>query len=183
MTSDYASSGGTQSITLLSREVIRCPQCGYEGLEISIYLYNAPCIGNTIIEAGRCPFCGLLYRDIYVAEYGERRRFEVKVTRGSDDYLLIKSSSATVVIPELGVEIAPGPAALGYITTARGILEKVLEVLSIACTETTEECQRRMEDVRKALEGEFEYTLIVDDPLGRSLVVKLGERGCETRSR
>jgi zinc finger protein len=180
---DYASAGGARSVTLLGREVTRCPQCGYEKLEISIYLYNAPYFGNTIIETGRCPSCGFLYRDIYVAEYGERKRFEVRVTRGSDDYLLIKSSSATVIIPELGVEITPGPAALGYITTARGILEKVLEVLSIACTEVTEECQRRMEDVRRALEGGLEFTLIVDDPLGRSLVVKLGKGGGETQNR
>jgi len=172
----------TSSTVVLGREVIRCPSCGYEGLEVSLYLYNAPHFGNVVMEVGRCPSCGFLYRDVYVAEYGERKRFEVRVSKELGDYLLIKSSSATVVIPELGIEITPGPAALGYITTARGILERVLEVLSLVCTEAIEECQRRVEDVRKALEGELEFTLIVDDPLGRSSVVRLGEERGKARS-
>ncbi len=164
------------STTLLGKEIIRCPQCGYGNLEVSIYMHNVPYFGNVIMEVGRCPSCGFLYRDIYVAEYGESRRFEVRVSKEFGNYLLIKSSSATVIIPELGIEITPGPAALGYITTARGILERVLEVLSLVCAEASEECKSKMEEVRKALEGELEFTLIVDDPLGKSLVVQLRER-------
>lgn len=180
---DHADYGEiTSTTTVLGREVIRCPSCGHEKLEVSIHLYNAPYFGNIIMEVGRCPSCGFLYRDVYVAEYGERKRFEVKVSREFGDYLLIKSSSATVVIPELGIEITPGPAALGYITTARGILERVLEVLSLVCTESVEECQRKMEDVKKALEGELEFTLIIDDPLGRSSVVRLGEERGKAQS-
>jgi|GEM_PF-282639 len=170
------------STTSLGREVIKCPQCGYRELEVSMHMHNVPYFGNVVMEVGRCPSCGFLYRDIYVAEYGERKRFEVKVSREFGDYLLIKSSSATVIIPELGIEITPGPAALGYITTARGILERVLEVLLLVCTEASEECKSKLEEVKKALEGELEFTLIVDDPLGKSLVVQLGEHN-KARSR
>jgi len=162
--------------TLLGKEVIRCPQCGYGNLEVSMYMHNVPYFGNIIMEVGRCPSCKFLYRDIYIAEYGESKRFEVRVSKEFGDYLLIKSSSATVIIPELGIEITPGPAALGYITTARGILERVLEVLSLVCTEANEECKSKMEKIREALEGELEFTLIVDDPLGKSLVVRLEEQ-------
>ena len=158
---------------LLGVEKVRCPTCGDPNLGISIHLVEVKFFGNVVIESGRCPTCGFLYRDVYLADYGEPKRYEVKVTKDSGDYLLVKSSSATVIIPELGIEITPGPAAQGYITTARGVLERVAELLSGACNELGESCWERLKEVDRALRGELDYTLILEDPLGKSTVVRI----------
>lgn len=159
---------------LLGTEKVKCPSCGEYELTISMYAVETRFFGKVVIESGKCSKCGFLYRDVYLAEYGEPKKFEVKVLPGkAGDYLLIKSSSATVIIPELGIEITPGPAAQGYITTARGILENVYELLNRLCQEVDEECSKKLDEVSKAIEGEVGFTLIVEDPLGRSSVVKL----------
>lgn len=168
------SEGFPRLLEQLGSELVRCPACGDHRLKISIYLTEVRFFGKVVIEAGKCSSCGFTYRDVYVAEYGEPKRFEVEVPPGrAGDYLLIKSSTATVIIPELGVEITPGPAAQGYITTARGILENVRDLLNWLCQESDEECSKRLNEVSRALNGETGFTLIIEDPLGKSAVVKL----------
>ncbi len=156
----------------LFTETIRCPECGSNSLNVTAYLVNVKFFGEIVLESGECSSCGFRHGDVYLADYGEPVRFEVKVTKESGDYLLVKSSSATVIVPELGIEITPGPAAQGYITTARGVLERVAEVLSGICREDVR-CAKKLEDVDKALRGEIGFTLIVEDPLGRSAVVRV----------
>lgn len=159
---------------LLNTEKVKCPSCGEYELVISMYIVETKFFGKIVIESGKCAKCGFLHRDVYLAEYGEPKKIEIKVLPGrAGDYLLIKSSSASVIIPELGIEITPGPAAQGYITTARGILENVHELLTGLCQERDEKCNRKLNEVSKAIEGEIGFTLIVEDPLGRSSVVKL----------
>jgi zinc finger protein len=171
---DNSLGGSTTLPELIGTEKVRCPSCGDYELTVSMYVVETRFFGKVVIESGKCARCGFLYRDVYLAEYGEPRKFEVKVLSGSaGDYLLVKSSSATVIIPELGIEIAPGPAAQGYITTARGILENVYELLVGLCRERDGECSKKLDEVLKALEGEVGFTLILDDPLGRSAVIKL----------
>ncbi|MEM2006256.1 MAG: ZPR1 zinc finger domain-containing protein [Sulfolobales archaeon] len=165
--------GGQSSPRTLFEETVRCPMCGSHNLKITAYITYAEFFGKLVLEAGKCSSCGYTYRDVYLAEYGEPRRLEVKISGESSDYLLVKSSSATVIIPELGIEITPGPAAQGYITTARGILENVVDLLLGICQEGSEECQRKLEEVGRALKGEIDFTLVLEDPLGRSAIVKL----------
>ncbi|MCX8184790.1 MAG: ZPR1 zinc finger domain-containing protein [Sulfolobales archaeon] len=158
---------------IIYSDVIKCPQCGEYSLNVVAHLVDTKYFGSVIVESGKCLSCGFIYRDAYAAEYGEPKKIEVKVTREFGDYLVIKSSTATVIIPELGVEISPGPAAQGYITTARGILENVAEVLSAMCREGGEDCLKKLKEVDRALRGELDYTLVIEDPLGKSVVCKI----------
>ncbi|MEM1623366.1 MAG: ZPR1 zinc finger domain-containing protein [Sulfolobales archaeon] len=158
---------------VLFEETLKCPMCDSYSLKITAHITQVEFFGELILETGRCSNCGYVYRDVYLAEYGEPKRLQVRVSKESGDYLLVKSSSATVIIPELGIEITPGPAAQGYITTARGILENIVDLLSGMCQEGDEECRRKLEELSRALKGEIDFTLILEDPLGRSTIVKL----------
>ncbi len=164
---------GREAPRVLFEETVRCPGCGSQDMRVVAYLVKVRFFDEVVLEFGECPECGFVHRDVYLASYGEPARLEVRVTRESGDYLLVKSSSATVIVPELEIEITPGPAAQGYITTARGVLERVAEILSEVCRESDEGCAKKLEEVRRALRGETDFTLIVEDPLGRSAVVRL----------
>ena len=72
--------------------------------------------------------------------------------------LVAKSSTGTVKIPEIGLEVKPGPASQGYITTVEGILMRVNEVLGKKTTK-----------VNDLLEGK-QFTLIIYDPIGNSAI-------------
>ncbi len=154
----------------------RCPACGARELEITDYLYDAPLVGLLLLSSGTCSSCGYRYSDVRMAEGGEPERLEVRVERPSDlNILVIKSSTASLELPELGVKITPGPASQGIITTVEGILHRVLEVLDVLCSDPSadmEECRRRRGELEKALQGARPFTLVITDPDGASKVVR-----------
>lgn len=78
-----------------------------------------------------------------------------------------------MILPELGIDIKPGPASQGYITTIEGVLHRVKEVLESVCTYeevNKEACEKRLEEVEEAIDGKKSFRLIMLDPEGVSAV-------------
>ena len=152
---------------------IRCPVCGNE-MTIEDYIYTVPRLGKIVISSGRCPRCGYKYSDVRLAEAGEPRKIIYRVESPEDlNALVVRSSSAAVLVPELGLEMLPGPASEGFITTVEGVLERFLEALEAACSAPDadrEACRRAREMIEKAKRGEEKFTLVIVDPEGVSAV-------------
>jgi len=157
-------------LRFLGEELVKCLNCGALSFSVKFYVYEAPLVGNVLIEHGYCTSCSFRKSDVMVIDSGEPKLIRAYVKSENDlKAIVVKSASASIVIPELGVEIAPGVAAYGYITTIEGILERVIDVIPSDCFEDRE-CSGRVEEIRKAMRGEREFTLIIKDPLGRSAV-------------
>ncbi|RLG00247.1 MAG: hypothetical protein DRN49_03205 [Thaumarchaeota archaeon] len=152
----------------------KCPQCGEE-ITVENYLYDAPLIGKLLISVSKCDGCGYRHNDVRAVESKGPHRLTLKVDGLKDlNILVVRSSSASIRMPELGVEITPGPAAKGFISTVEGILDKVLEVLSIMKDdpEVDERALKEKEEkINKAKEGKIAFTLIIEDPTGASRII------------
>ena len=149
----------------------RCPACGNEKMEVSVYVYEVPYFDKIMLEVWKCSACGYKKSDVGTLEYGSEVRvvFPVKELRDLNA-LVIKSSTASIEIPELGVEIFPGPAAQGYITTIEGLLEKILENTPSECFQENSHCSEFVKKIKKAVNGEISFTVILTDPHGRSTI-------------
>ncbi|MEO3993374.1 MAG: ZPR1 zinc finger domain-containing protein [Desulfurococcaceae archaeon TW002] len=151
--------------------VSRCPVCNNENLDISTYTYEVPHFGEVIIEVWKCSNCGYRKSDVSTLKHEGEVRIIFPVKNQEDlNALVIKSSTATVEIPELGIEILPGPAAQGYITTVEGLLERILENTPSECFEESNSCYEFVKKVKKAMNGEINFTIILTDPYGRSTI-------------
>ena len=160
-----------RKITKLMEEVTKCPACGKNTFKIRIYHYKIPYVGDILIESAKCQSCGYRWSNVELAQHGSPKRIKAHVRNAEGlNALVIKSSRATVVIPELGIEIYPGPAAPGYITTIEGILHRVLDHVPQECLSPEKECHKRIELIKKAIEGSIPFTLIIEDLSGKSLV-------------
>lgn len=160
-----------ETLTYLGEELIKCPNCGGLTLKVKIYVYNAPLIGRLLIEHGHCSSCNFIRNDIATLEFENPKIIKVHVKSIEDlNALVVKSATASITIPELGIEIHPGIASYGYVTTIEGILERVLDVMPVDCVER-EECIREYEAVKEAMNGKKSFTLIIKDPMGRSTVI------------
>ncbi len=150
----------------------RCPACGSKGLVIEDYLYDMPEIGKVILSTGKCRFCGYRYTDVRVAEAKEPRRIIYRVEEPGDlNALVIRASTATIRIPEIGAEMKPGPAAQGFITTIEGVLYMFKDILEFICKDKKDRiCDEKLEWFEKAINGEKKFTLIIEDPDGVSAV-------------
>jgi len=153
---------------------VKCPICGSK-INVSEYLYEAPYVGKLIISSGTCFNCKYKWSDVRLAESRGPRRIIYRVEDVKDlNALVIRSSTATVKIPEIEVEIIPGLAAQGYITTIEGIVMDIYEKTKFLCSEKEapkEKCSEKLELLKKAMNGEIKYTVVIEDPMGVSAIV------------
>jgi len=139
------------------------------------YLYEMPLVGKVLIASGTCNYCGYRFSDVRLAEPREPRKIVYNVEKpGDENALVIRASTASIKIPELGVEITPGPASRGYITTIEGIILDVIEKTKFLCSspdapkKTCDEKIKELEDARNVAKP---FTIIIIDPDGVSAVI------------
>jgi len=171
----------------LTVKEVNCPVCSKPGLELREVPYEVPGFGTMLIISMMCPHCGFKHRDVLCLEFGEPRRYEFVVEKPEDlKARVVRSSSATIRIPELGVLIEPGPMAEAFISNVEGVLERVENMIKMMLhlAETPLQRARAHEVLAKvweAREGRFKFTLIIDDPLGNSLIAPPDKGKVKTR--
>ena len=156
-----------------------CFVCGKESsLTVSEICYEFPGFGSVYLLSAICKNCGFRHADVMeVNPHQEPLRITVIVEEPDDvNHLVVRSSYATVRMPELGVTITPGPYAQGVISTIEGFLHRAREIVEfLASSELDEEQMRKCLEVLNkltvAIEGRLKFTFIIEDPSGLSTVV------------
>jgi len=152
----------------------RCPYCERE----IQYLYqteNIPYFSDILIVSARCE-CGYRHADTMVLTGGEPARWEIRV-EGPEDLVarVVRSASGTIRIPELGVEIEPGPACEGFVSNVEGVLGRIDDVVAGVLTwaggEERENALALRERIVWARKGVIPFTLSIEDPTGNSAIV------------
>ena len=152
----------------------RCPYCERE-IEYLYQTENIPFFSDILIVSGRCQ-CGYRHADTMVLSGGEPARWEISV-EGPEDLAVrvVRSASAAIRIPELGVEIDPGPACEGFVSNVEGVLDRIGDVLGSVLTwaggEERENALALKERIGLAREGSVPFTLSIEDPSGNSAIV------------
>jgi zinc finger protein len=152
----------------------RCPYCERE----IQYLYqteNIPYFSDILIVSARCE-CGYRHADTMVLAGGEPARWEIRVEAPEDLMVrVVRSASARVEIPELGVEIDPGPACEGFVSNVEGVIDRIDDVVSGVLTwaegEERENALVLRRRIELAREGSLLFTLSIEDPSGNSAIV------------
>jgi len=154
-----------------SSEVLEttCPTCGARATLREV-IYELPSIGKALLVSMSCPHCGYRRSDVIPLQIRSRRRIYYRVEDPEDLYAkVVRSSVASIEIPQLGVSITPGIAGQFTVTNVEGVLRMVqdaaksIEVLEGRGTDFVEAVERI---VREG--GHF--TLIIDDPWGISCI-------------
>ena len=152
---------------------MNCPACGSKFM-VSEYLYDAPYVGKLVISSGVCPKCGYKWSDVRLAESKGPRKIVYRVEKPDDlNALVVRASTATVRIPEIGAEIVPGYAAQGYITTVEGLVMDIYEKTKFLCESgevPKEKCKEKLRELKRAVNGEISFTVEIIDPMGVSLI-------------
>ena len=153
---------------------IDCPMCKRK-MNIEEYLYEMPMVGKVLIASGTCNYCGYKFSDVRLAEPREPRKILYSVEKpGDENAVVIRASTASIKIPELGVEITPGPAARGYITTVEGIILDIIEKTKFLCSSPDapkENCDKKLRELEEARNVAKPFTLIIIDPEGVSAIL------------
>lgn len=135
-----------------------------------------------------CASCGYHHSEVFVLEEKDPVRYEMQVSSGEDmSVRVVRSSKATIEVPELGVKITPGQEAKGYVSNVEGVLERISNVLhSVKSLDQgkaskAEELLKRIEGIKK---GKEKINLVITDPSGNSAILSdkaLVKRGLGTK--
>jgi zinc finger protein len=151
-----------------------CPVCSKE-LTTNWVQDNIPFFGEVMHITSVCE-CGFRYADTLIMTQRRPVRYELKI-RNLDDLnaRVVRSTSGTIRIPELGIDIEPGPASESYVSNIEGVLDRVKEILRNVMLwdekEKTERAKELIAILEKIKVGEYEITVIIEDPLGNSAII------------
>ncbi len=164
-------------VKLYEAEGLECPACGARALKVEEYIYKVPVFDYITLTVGYCRNCGYKFRDVRLAEQTEPKKIAVKV-EGEEElrYLVARSPLSAIVIPEVGLEMIPARASLGFITTVEGVLWRFHEVAKPLCGTLEDEerrarCLEALSWIERAIEGKEKFTLVICDYDGKSRVV------------
>jgi zinc finger protein len=156
---------------------IVCPSCNEANLLVRSILYSIPYFNELAMFSLECPSCNFSHNDVFSAEQRKPARFTLHV----DDLKLlrsrvVRSGSGTFRLPEFGIDVEPGPAAESFITNVEGVLQRTMSVVetAIGFAEKPEEKAMGAEildNMNRAIEGEFPFTLVIEDPAGVSGII------------
>lgn len=151
-----------------------CPLCSKEFVTNWVQ-DNIPFFGEVMHITSMCE-CGFRYTDTLIMAQREPVHYEMVVrTRDDIDARVVRSTSGTIRIPELGVDIEPGPSSDSFISNIEGVLDRVADILEMVIRwdedDKTQRAKELLLTIEKIKAGEFGVTVIIEDPLGNSAII------------
>lgn len=156
---------------------INCPICQTE-LIMHWQRDNIPYFGDVMYITGVCENCKFRFTDTMILASKEPMRYELSIESLEDlNARVIRSTSGTIHIPELGIDVEPGTVSQSYVTNIEGVLQRVMDVLITASKWAAEDeekfarSQELMSILGEVMEGKKKITLVIEDPLGNSAII------------
>ncbi|MCX9084006.1 MAG: ZPR1 zinc finger domain-containing protein [Candidatus Methanoperedens sp.] len=151
-----------------------CPLCGKEIITNWVQ-DNIPFFGEVMHITSMCE-CGFRFTDTLILAQKKPVHYEMEIkTRDDIDARVVRSTSGTIRIPELGVDIEPGPASESFISNIEGVLDRVVDILEMVIRwneeDNIERARELLQNIEKIKAGEFSITVIIEDPLGNSAII------------
>lgn len=161
----------------------QCPLCGSK-VPLKWYFDKIPYFDEILCISSNCK-CGFRYADTFILSEKEPVQYEFFVSSPEDlNTRVVRSSSGSIYIPELGVDVEPGALAEAFVSNVEGVLNRIEAVVETAKNwAETEEQKRKAEEILSKIagikRGEQTMTLIIKDPLGNSAIIsnKAKKRG------
>ena len=160
-----------------------CPICNSEnGLILNVHTSEIPYFGEHTEMTMICNECGWRNTDFIPSE-GKKPSLWSLVIDNSEFMTtrVVRSSSCTVRIVELGLEVEPGDNATGYISNVEGVLNRFSDAIAMIQRsairdgeegkEKVESCQELIDRIGKIKNGEEPVELLLLDPNGHSQIL------------
>ena len=102
-----------------------CPVCNIKGcLEVKTKTEIIPYFGEIMESTVKCQECGFKHSDTICLEIKEPVKYSLSVDKNKINVRVVKSQSATITIPELGLKVEPGPQSQSYISNVEGVIKR-----------------------------------------------------------
>ena len=158
-----------------------CPICALEGhLKMISHVDEIPYFGEHTQVTLMCEQCGWRQTDFIPAEGRKPGAWSILVDGESVlSARVVRSSSCTIRIPELELEVSPGTGSSGYVSNVEGVLNRFLDIVNMVKKDLDDEPE---DEMRRCLELESALNDLIDgrhsgvtlellDPRGHSQIL------------
>ena len=154
-----------------------CPQCqSDDNLKMLTMSTDIPYFGEHTQITIVCDSCGWKHTDFIPSDGEKAGLWKIKVDdKEKISARIIRSSSCTIRIESLDLEVSPGSGSSGYVSNVEGVLNRFIDAIAIILNDCDEETIVKakgmiglLEDV---IEGKESVVIELLDPRGRSQIV------------
>ncbi|WP_409201058.1 ZPR1 zinc finger domain-containing protein [Methanobrevibacter sp. DSM 116169] len=156
--------------------IVVCPACHEKGAKSVMKEIEIPHFGKVLETTILCDKCNYKHNDVIALEHNDPAKYELDITNETISSRVVRSQSATVSIPELGLKVEPGPKSEGYVSNVEGVITRfedaVKRALKLFCDgESLENAEKILIKLEELKEGKIKAKLIIEDPFGQSNIV------------
>jgi len=152
-----------------------CPFCNKNTLALTEEEKEIPYFGKCYLMSMRCESCGYYKSDIESIEKKDPIKYTFTVKDKKDlNVRVVKSSEATIKIPELRMSVEPGVNSIAYISNVEGVIrrfKKIIEDQRNNAEDVKKHAKNLLKKLWKVENGEMELKIIIEDPSGNSAII------------
>lgn len=153
-----------------------CPFCRKKTLTLIEDDKDIPYFGKCFIYSMNCSSCNYKKADIEAAERKDPTRYTFEIENQKDlNIRVVKSSEATIKVPQLKLTVTPGPASEGFISNIEGLLSRFKEIIQSQKDDEDEDIKKKVKNTLKKLWkvecGDEKLKIIIEDPSGNSAII------------
>ena len=156
-----------------------CPQCFQDNvLTMLVMSSEIPYFGEHTQITVVCSSCGWMHTD-FIPSDGQKPGYSSLIVDGSEkcSARVVRSSSCTIRIPELDLEVAPGASSSGFVSNVEGVINRFEDAVSSIIRGNSDdvsilnESAKLLEGLSKMKHGRSHFIIELLDPKGRSQII------------
>ena len=154
-----------------------CPFCNEKKLTLTEDTMEVPYFGRVYLFSMKCTGCSFFKADVEAEEQKEPCKVTFTVENEKDmSVRVVKSSNATVKIPQMKMDVTPGPASIGYVSNVEGLLDRFVDVIKSEQNIAEEDDEKRrckilLKKIWRVKNGDDPLKIIIEDPSGNSAII------------
>ena len=153
---------------------ITCPICHVEGqMAMMTHVDEIPYFGEHTQVTVLCHSCGWRQTDFIPAEGRKPGASSLIVSKPEHIRArVIRSSSCTVRLVELDLEVNPGTASTGYISNVEGVIDRFMDVIVMVTRQAYAE-DGEMDDIKRLQAMHTTLLELKEDPIPTPVTLEL----------
>ncbi len=155
----------------------QCPVCGKHTLTLTEDLTEVQYFGRLYIFYMRCSDCKYTMSDIESKEQKNPCRYIIETESEKDMFIrIVKSSTATVSIPQLKMKMEPGANSIGFVSNIEGLLKRFEDIIEDQKNTADEpeiktKAKNLLKKIRRVKLGDEKLKIIIEDGSGNSAII------------
>ncbi len=154
-----------------------CPFCLKKKLTLTEEEMEIPFFGKTFLFSMHCEGCGFQKSDVEAEEMKDPCKLTFTIEKEEDiNVRVVKSSEASINVPQLKMSVRPGPASDGFISNIEGVINRFEKIIEDERDNSDEDnvkttAKNLLKKIRKVKLGEMPLKIVIEDPSGNSAII------------